>query len=140
MKKIFIAILLGLMTIGLTTSCSTNSPSGIVKSYMKCLNSKDAKGIVELSYIEGLTKNGEELEKYKAEYLEMLSKEDAFKSLEDKGGIKSTDILNEDVSDNPEPGSIAFVTVKTVFKNGEEVEDKVKVVMDKNGKWKVALY
>ena len=62
MKKHLLALLLGMMTIGMMTSCSKNSPSGTIEKYMKCLSNKDAKGIVELSYIDGIAKNAEELE------------------------------------------------------------------------------
>lgn len=139
MKKQLAVLLLGMMAVGFMTSCgSGNSPSAVVKKNIECIKNKDAKGVVELTYLDDIANSPEDLEEAKAQFLSMLQ-EGAFESLEEKGGVKSFEILNEDVSDNPEPGSIAFVTVKTVYGNGEEYENKVKTVMDKNGKWKVAL-
>lgn len=138
MKKILVALLFGMMTIGFLTSCGKNSPSDAVKKQMECLKNQDAEGLVELvAFKESLDE--EEIKKAKAE-LASLIREKGFKDIiERNGGIKSYEVLNEDVGENPEPGSIAFVTLKTVYNNGEEQEEKVKLIMDKDGKWKIYM-
>lgn len=138
MKKKLVVLLLGMMAVGFMTSCgSGNSPSSVSKKCIECLKNKDAKGVVELTYLGDMANTPKYIVEDRVQTL-YKNLENGFRSLEKKGGIMSYEILNEDVSDNPEPGSIAFVTVKAVCGNGEEYEEKLKMVMDKNGKWKVA--
>ena len=138
MKKLFVVLFLGMMIVGFMTSCSTNSPSGVVKKQMECLKNKDAKGLVELIDLSDVTESEEELEKGKAELASMIESK-GFKTVEKKGGIKSYEILDEDVAENPEPGSLAIVTIKTVYNNGEEETEKVKLIMDNDKNWKMSL-
>lgn len=137
MKRYLAVLVFGLAAIAFMTGCSSNTPSGAVKKHLECMKNKDAKGVVESFYYGDITNDPEELEKGKEQLISMIENE-GFKNLDAKGGVKSYEIVKEDAPDHAEPGSIAFVTVKTVYGNGEEVEDKVKVTMDKDGKWKMA--
>lgn len=138
MKKIlFFAI--GIVAVGLVLSCSSsNSPESVVKKLMECYKNQDAEGIVELVNLEEISKDEDELEKNKAEMASML-REKVFKSIEQKGGIKNYEIIDIEVAEAPEPGSRAIVTLKTVYNNGDEVENKSKLRMDRDGKWKLSL-
>lgn len=139
MKKIFAALLLGMITIGFMTSCSSgNSPSAVVKKNFECIKNKDIDGILKLTYLDDIASTPEGLERAKSELTQLMEKY-VFPQFDEKGGIKSCEIINEDVSDNPEPGSIAFVTLKTILNNGEESESKAKLIMDKAGNWKLTL-
>jgi len=139
MKKILFALILGIMTTGIMTSCSNgNTPSAVVKKNIECIQNKDADGIVELTYFEDYAKTPEQLADAKGQLLSIIQNS-GFKSMDDIGGIKSFEILSEEIPDNPKPGTVAYVNIKTEYGNGEQKEDKVKVVMDKEGIWKVAL-
>ena len=126
-------------TVVFMTSCNSgNSPSAVINEYFKCVKNKDVDGIFNLFYLRDVASTPEELERAKSQMTEMMEKY-VFPEFEKRGGIKKCEIINEDVSDNPEPGSIAFVTLKIVLNSGEENENKAKLIMDKDGKWKVAL-
>jgi len=58
-------------------------------------------------------------------------KEKAGKELEKKGGLKSFEVLSEEIA---EDGNSAVVKFKQVFGNGEESEDEQKMVKV-DGKW-----
>lgn len=136
-KLLFFAI--GIVAVGLVLSCSSsNSPESVVKKLMECYKNQDAEGIAELVNLEEISKDEDELEKNKAEMASML-REKVFKSIEQKGGIKNYEIIDIEVAETPEPGSLAIVTVKTVYNNGEEEENKSKLRMDRDGKWKLSL-
>ena len=139
MKKILFAIAFGFIAIAAMTSCgNSNSPEGVVKKQIECLKNKDAEGLVELLNMGELSRKSGDAEKDKAE-LTSLIQEKAFKSVDEKGGIKSYEILDVDAPKSAEPGSIAFVKVKTVYGNGSENEDRVKVKMDEEGQWKLSM-
>jgi len=133
MKKVVTAAFCLIAIAMLAVGCSDNSPEGVVKKQMECLMDKDAEGLAEL-----IDMGGEAQEEAKAELVSMIQ-DKGFKSIDDKGGIKSYEVLDVDVSDNPKPGHIAFVTVKTVYTNDSEEEEKVKLVMNQDGKWKVSM-
>lgn len=138
MKKYLTVLALCLLSLGLLTGCSSNGPEDAIKKQMEFLKKKDAKGMVDNLYLEDTEIDPEELEKGKAELVSMV--EERFsKEPEDIKEIKSYEILDVDVSDNPEPGSIAFVTVKITYENGNEEEERTKVIMDKSGTWKISI-
>lgn len=58
-------------------------------------------------------------------------KEKAGKELEKKGGLKSFEVLSEEIA---EDGNSAVVKFKQVYGNGEESEDEQKMVKV-DGKW-----
>lgn len=135
MKKYLTVLALCLLSLGLLTGCSSNGPEDAIKKQMEFLKKKDAKGIVDCIYLEDIEEDPEELEKGKAWLVSMLEKE--YSKEPEYIKIKSYEILDVDVSDNPEPGSIAFVTVKITYENGKEEENRTKVIMDKSGTWKI---
>ena len=63
MKKIFAALLLGMIAIGFMTSCSSgNSPSAVVKKNFECIKNKDVDGILKLTYLDDIASTPEGLE------------------------------------------------------------------------------
>ena len=57
-------------------------------------------------------------------------------TLDEKGGIKSYDIVSEEIS---EDGTTATVTANIKFGNGDEDKDyKIKMIKDDKGDWKIS--
>lgn len=79
-------------------------------------------------------KEGEDIENAKT-MLVALMKEKGGKSMKEKEGIKSYEILSEEIA---EDGNSAVVKVKIVYGNGTEDEQKIKLVKDKDGEWKLS--
>ena len=134
MKKIIAAVTLCLMLAGVLVSCSSNSPEGVAEKFMKCMKNKDANGMVELLEFSQTEKplTAEEIKEGKEQIAEMIEKK-VFKSLDEKGGIKSYDVVSvEEKGDDK-----ATVKMKTFWENGDEDDTSIDVGKDKNGNWKV---
>lgn len=116
--------LIRLMSIALVAllfaACSSNSPEGAVKSYLKSLQKGDYATVVKLMGIDD--KDGE----FSAMIQEKLKE-----SVEKNGGISSFSVGKAEIS---EDGNSAVVPFEVNFGNGEKKEDtqKVKLV---EGKW-----
>ena len=134
MKKVFAFAVLCLALAGTLTSCSNNSPKGVVSEYMDCLKNKDAKGLIELLDLEEDMKD-EDPVKAKEELTSLIN-DKVLKELDKKGGIKSYKITSEKIDE--EKGT-ATVGLKITYGDGEESESESKLIKDKNGKWKVPL-
>lgn len=136
MKKSIFTALLALILAGAMSSCSGNSPEGVVDRFFKCAIDKDYDGLAHLLYLDdeldGREPTDEEWEKFAAE----LKKYGSF-GLANLGDIKSFEILDVDVLDNPKPGYVAFIEVKTIDSNEDKEWKIVKLKMAKNGEWKV---
>lgn len=136
MKKSIFTALLALILAGAMSSCSGNSPEGVVDRFFKCVSNKDYDGLAHLLYLDdeldGREPTDEEWEKFAAE----LKKYGSF-GLGKLGDIKSFEILDVDVLDNPKPGYVAFIEVKTIDSNEDKEWKIVKLKMAKNGEWKV---
>ena len=139
MRKILLAIVLGVLTIGAATSCvESNSPEGVVRKQMKCLKNKDAEGLVDLLDWQRFSRPGSNPVEEKAQLVSMVQ-EKGFKKIDERGGLKSYEILDVDAPKEATYGSIAFVKVRAVFGNGTEEESRIKVKMDDYGRWKLAM-
>ncbi len=116
------------------SSCSDNSPKGVAKKAISCMQAKDWNGYVDLLYFD--KEEGKDIDKEK-EQLAALFKEKGEKELNKQGGIKSYEIVSEEIS---EDGNTATVTVKIVYGDGTEKDnEKIKMKKDANGDWKISL-
>jgi hypothetical protein len=135
MKKSIFAVLLATILAGAMSGCSSSSPEGFIDQYMKCLDNKDAEGLAHLAYLEdeldGREPTAEEWDKFVS-----MTKAIGFLKVEKEGGIKSYEIIDVDVLDNPKPGNIAIVEFKTIYNSGEEETETIKLKMEKSGDWK----
>ncbi len=128
--------LLGLATIIMAVmvlaGCSDNSPKGVAAKALDCIIDKDFAGYTDLLYLKADGK--EDIDARKKEISSMLEgKYD--KSLGTKGGLKSYEILGEEVD---EDGKKAVVNVKFVYGNGEEKDgETIELRKDDDGNWKV---
>ena len=111
------------LMMALMVSCGKshdNTPKGVAIAGVECLADKDYDGYMEL------TDATKEQKKVMSQMLEKVGKEG-----EEKGGMKSYEVVNEDVDE--EKGT-ATVTVKIVYGNGEEKTNTMKCVK-KDDKW-----
>lgn len=126
MKKLLSTMFMCLLTMALVTSCgSSNTPAGVAEKAAKCLKSKDYKGFAKLVDMP---------DEEKGELVSLLE-EKASEELESKGGIKSYEIVNEDVD---EESGTATVRIKYVYGNGDEQTDPMNLVKSKSGDWKLS--
>lgn len=107
-----------------TTSVSKkDTPSDVMEKALKSLQKKDYKGTFQ--FTAGIEEASEEDLKQMAALVEML--------YEANGGLKDYEILGEEIS---EDGQTANVTVKYIFGNGTEKEDRDKLQLTESG-WKI---
>jgi len=122
MKKVLV-MFVACLVMAVMTSCGSsheNSPKGVAEAAVKCLADKDYKGYMNL------TNATDQQKEAMASMLEKVGQQ-----AEQKGGMKSHEIVDEEIDE--EKGT-ATVTVKILYENGEEEENKMKMVQ-KDGEW-----
>ena len=133
MKKIFSFLLLFTVVALFFTSCDKSSPGAACKSYMEMMKNGDYKGFVQgIATEEG--KTAEENEQTAA-LLEGVLKDKMEKTIQEKGGIKDIQIVEENIA---EDGNTADVKMKIVYGDGTEKEDTQEMVKQ-NGVWKMKI-
>ena len=122
MKKVLVILTMVIMTMAVLTSCGSNdnTPRGVAEAAVKCMANKDYKGYMNLT---------DASDKQKEAMVQMLEK--VGKEGESKGGMKSYEILDEQVD---EENGKATVSVKILYDNGEEKTESMKMVK-KDDKW-----
>lgn len=115
------------------SSCSgsDNNPEGIVNSALTKLQEKDYAGYIDL--IKFSETDAKKLEQQKAALLDLIQKK-FDKSMEQKQGLKSWEILSTEIS---ESGDAAVVKVKLTYGDGSEDKQDIKVAKTEDGKWMV---
>lgn len=109
-------------------SCSSDSPGSALKDYVTAMNNGDYEKFVE--GIDFSKVEPEQLDETRQGYVALL-KEKGGKELEKKGGLKSFEVISEEIA---EDGNSAIVKMKQVYGNGEEEEGEQKMVKV-DGKW-----
>lgn len=123
-------IRLGMMAIALLAmvSCSSSTPSGALEDYMSALKDKNYEKFVDgINISKGSPEEVEEARKG----LVSIMEEKAGKILEKNGGIKSIEIISEEIA---EDGNSAVVKFKQIYGDDTEKEDSQKMVKV-DGKW-----
>ncbi len=127
MKK-FLTFLFCTALLAVVVSCSssTSSPSDVVETLAKCMKSGNYDALSDVIYSDGSAESTQ----MKVAVVSMLQDKGA-KTVEEMGGIKSYEILSEEIS---EDGESAEVAMKIVYGNGNVDEKDYDVIM-KDGKW-----
>lgn len=127
MKKLFYLFVMAIAMF-VMISCSGGGPGDALKDYFVAMQ----KGEYE-KFAEGIDLSNTESDQQQAvrEGYASLLKEKFAKDLEKKGGIKSVEILSEDIASD---GKTAVVKFKVVYGNGVEQSDEQKMVKT-DGKW-----
>ncbi|MDO4159579.1 MAG: DUF4878 domain-containing protein [Prevotellaceae bacterium] len=130
MKKLLGMVALVAFALLITACGNSNTPKGVAEKSIKCIQKGDYEGYVDLMYVSKESKN---IEEEKKGYASLLQSK-AGPALEEKGGIKSYEILSEEIS---EDGNSAKVDIKVVYGNGEEKNQTIQLLKDKNDDWKL---
>lgn len=115
-------------------SCgNSNTPKAVAEQAEKALQNEDYEKLADLMYIKESKDASMEDQK---QMMTLLMKEKGGKMLKDRDGIKSFEILSEEID---ESGEKAVVKMKVVYGNGKEESDEMKLVKDKDGNWKLDM-
>ena len=131
MKKLFISMFVAVVAFTLWSCGPANTPSAVAEKACKCVQNEDYEGYVELMDLKE-TKNQES---EKEQFVAML-REKGTKTMEKKQGIKSYKVESEEIS---EDGKSAIVKMKVGYGDGSEDTNKIKLVKNDKGEWKVSL-
>lgn len=122
-------ILLGMAVI--FSSCGSgggSTPADAARHIMKLMQKGDYEGVVDHMHLQ--VKEGEDIEAQK-EMLVALMEEKAGKSMDEKGGLESYEVLEEEISDD---GTSASVKVKSTYGDGSEDTQDMDFVKE-DGNW-----
>ncbi len=111
------------------TSCSDNSPEGVVTKAAKLLQEKDYKAYVDLFQVKDES-DAEKVKEKKAGIVQMLT-EKAEKNPEDMT-FKSFEIVEKEIGENS-----AKFKVKFIRENGTEKIQSMDLIKNEDGKWKL---
>ena len=131
MKKLFISMFVAVVAFTLWSCGPANTPSAVAEEACKCVQNEDYEGYVELMDLKE-TKNQES---EKEQFMAML-REKGTKTMEKKQGIKSYKVESEEIS---EDGKSAIVKMKVVYGDGSEDTNKIKLVKNDKGEWKMSF-
>ncbi|MEY8720142.1 DUF4878 domain-containing protein [Bacteroides stercorirosoris] len=133
MKKVFYFSLMVMAMFVMTACSSSSSPGDAMKKYGNYLIQGDYEKFVDgLAFEEGATP--EKLKEQKEGLVSML-KEKVSKEYEKMGGLKSIEILSEEISAD---GNTATVKIKQTYGNGETQEGSQSMVK-RDGKWLMSI-
>ena len=131
MKKLFISMFVAVVAFTLWRCGPANTPSAVAEEACTCVQNEDYEGYVELMDLKE-TKNQES---EKEQFVAML-REKGTKTMEKKQGIKSYKVESEEIS---EDGKSATVNMKVVYGDGSEDTNKIKLVKNDKGEWKISF-
>ena len=132
MKKLFISMFVAVVALTLWSCGPANTPSAVAEEACKCMQNEDYEGYADLMDLKK-SDDGKGVEK---EQLAALLREKGTKTMEKKQGIKSYEVLSEEIS---EDGKSANVKMKIVYGNGDEDTQKMKLVKNDDGDWKLTM-
>ena len=132
MKKLFFSMLVAVVALTLWSCGPANTPSAVAEEACKCMQNEDYEGYADLMDLKK-SEDGKGVEK---EQLAALLREKGSKTMEKKQGIKSYEVLSEEIS---EDGKSANVKMKIVYGNGDEDTQKMKLVKNDDGDWKLTM-
>ena len=134
MKKLLSISVFRFMAFFMFSCGGGSTPKAVAEQAVKCIQSQDYKGYIDLTNLndnENMT--SEEKEKSK-EQLALLLEDKGKKEYDRKQGIKDYEINDETID-----GDKATVKVKIIYGNGEEKEETMSLVKNKDGKWRIPL-
>lgn len=124
MKKILSILSLALVALAFV-SCSKNSPEGVVEQYFSYMKNGDYEKVIDICYFK------RDLSDKDKEQLVSLIRDKQGKVNDEKGGLKSLEITNVEMS---EDGNSAKVSYTQTYGNGETKDSDGDVVLV-DGKW-----
>ena len=132
MKKVFYFSLM-VMTMFLMTACSSSGPGDAMKKYGNYLIKGDYEKFVDGIALDD-SETADKLKEQKAGFVALL-RDKVGKEYEKMGGLKSIEILSEEIS---EDGNTATVKIKQTYGNGE-TQDGTQSMVKRDGKWLMSV-
>ena len=132
MTPSFLSMFVAVVALTLWSCGPANTPSAVAEEACKCMQNEDYEGYADLMDLKK-SEDGKGVEK---EQLAALLREKGTKTMEKKQGIKSYEVLSEEIS---EDGKSANVKMKIVYGNGDEDTQKMKLVKNDDGDWKLTM-
>lgn len=133
MRKLFVSLCIALLAMVMGSCGSGNTPAGVAEASIKCIQKEDVEGYLELLDLD--TSKSKDPAKSKEE-LTALFNAKLLPALRAKGGVKSYEILSEEIN---ETGDKATVEANVVYGNGEESKQTIDLVKNEAGEWKMKL-
>lgn len=133
MKKLSSIITFVAAVLLLTACGGGNTPKDVTTNAIKAMQAKNYDKFVEYVYFD--EKDSKDTESAK-KMLSGMMQEKADKAYEKNGGIKSFEILSEEID---EKGETAVVKVKFEYGNSDVKEDDTKLKKDEKGNWKIDM-
>ena len=133
MKKTFFSLLAVMAIALLMCSCGGvggNTPTKVVEKSIKYIQGKNYEAYVDLiEFKEGSSQEDKE------QFVAFLGgKVDM--TLEKKQGLASYEIISEEIS---EDGASAVVVANITYGDGSSKEDKMKLIKNAEGEWKISM-
>ncbi len=132
MKNVF--IFFAIVCSVLMASCSSNTPSGVVKKAFEALINEDFDTYARCFYVEDKS-DIEKVEEDIQDLVKLMKRNSENESKDDK--INSYEILDEKSS---KTGKWFCISYKLIHNDGKEKESKFYVTKDDEGNWKIQMF
>lgn len=132
MKKLFAFATL-MISMFIMISCGSATPSDVAKSAFEALKAKDYEAFAELVYIP--EKEGTDVKEQRQALVDLL-KSKADKKYDKKQGIKSFEVVSEEID---EKGETAVVKLSVVYGNDSKDDETVKLKKTDSGRWMIDM-
>ena len=129
MKRLLTTIAICILIIGLVSCEQKSTPSSVTGAAVKCLQKKDFKGYLSFAILPEETIGKEEMV---ASAMEQM----VGGVLEEKGGLKEFEILDESIDENK---STAIVKVKYIYGDNSEYIQQFNLLRNEDGQWNLNL-
>lgn len=129
MKRLLTTIAICILIIGLVSCEQKSTPSSVTEAAVKCLQKKDFKGYLSFAILPEETIGKEEMV---ASAMEQM----VGGVLEEKGGLKEFEILDESIDENK---STAIVKVKYIYGDNSEYIQQFNLLRNEDGQWNLNL-
>lgn len=133
MKKVFYFSLMVMAMFMMAACSSSSSPGDAMKKYSNYLIKGDYEKFVDGIALDD-SETADKLKEQKAGFVALL-RDKVGKEYEKMGGLKSIEILSEEIS---EDGNTATVKIKQTYGNGETQEGTQSMVK-RDGKWLMSI-
>ena len=133
MKKTFFSLFAVMAMTLMMFSCGGggNTPTKVVEKSIKYIQDKDYAAYVDLIEFKEEQNSKEDKEQF-VEFLEGMFE----MTLEKKQGLASYEIISEEIS---EDGNSAVVVANITYGDGSSDEDKMKLIKNSEGEWKISM-
>lgn len=134
MRKTILGIFAIIVMALATWSCgggATSSPSSVAEEAIKCLQEKDYEGYSKLIYLK--EKEGQTIEDQQKAIVALIA-DKMNKTLDKKDGIKSYEIVSEEIAEDGKSGKVKTIIT---YGNGDTDKQNLSVIKTDDGEWMI---